>query len=94
LMVPANFVFDNQPHTRLHSYIHREPAWSKNKMRYCTSRTTYGGTNRSPEEYSGEKQDESKDTFAFGNNIYTMVSSIMTKDLDSRRGVCCELCLR
>jgi hypothetical protein len=68
----------------------REPMWNKNKTRYCTSKASYGGTYRSPEEFSGKPQDESKDTFAFGNNIYTMVSM---KDLESHDSTC-EFCLR
>lgn len=53
----------------------RVPLWSEEKMNYCDTRATYGGTYRSPEEFSGGLQDESKDTFAFGNNIYTLVST-------------------
>ncbi len=52
------------------------PLWNEKKGRYCLSHRKYGGTYRSPEEFSGGAQDESVDTFAFGNNIYTLVSEI------------------
>jgi hypothetical protein len=53
----------------------REPMWNKNDKKYCEKKLTYGGIWRSPEEYSGGQQDESIDVFAYGNNIYTLVSS-------------------
>lgn len=49
------------------------PLWNEKEGRYCTYSGSYAGTYRSPEEFSDGPQDESVDTFAFGNNIYTMV---------------------
>lgn len=52
----------------------KEPRWNGYKGSYCVSRGTYGGTYRSPEEFSGKSQNEAVDVFAFGSNIYTLVS--------------------
>lgn len=52
----------------------REPMWNAKEKRYCEKRSTYGGIWRSPEEFDGYSQDESIDVYAYGNNIYTLVS--------------------
>ncbi len=54
----------------------REPTWNVKKNKYCEKTSTYGGVWRSPEEYIGRPQDESIDVYAYGNNIYTLVSPL------------------
>lgn len=50
-----------------------EPKWDEKKGAFCDNQGRWGSVNRSPEEYSNGLQDESVDTYAYGNNIYTLV---------------------
>jgi len=54
----------------------REPMWDDRKKKYCRKHSTYGGIWRSHEKYNGNAQDESIDTYAYGNGIYPLVSGI------------------
>ena len=53
----------------------RLPRWDSKHNNYCEIVLIYGGIWRSPEEHNGLLQDESIDIYAFGNSIYTLVSS-------------------
>jgi serine/threonine protein kinase len=50
--------------------------WNRQTNRYCPFNSAYGELYRSPEEYEYWDQDESVDTYAFGNNIYTMLTGL------------------
>lgn len=50
--------------------------WNRKKEQFCLSHSTYGGVWRAPEEYDGRSQDETKDTFAFGNGMYTLLTGL------------------
>lgn len=65
--------------------------WDERHNRYCHNQLHYGGTYRSPEEFDVTPQDESVDTFAYGNNIYTMLVGLWPfydmefRDIGSRK---------
>lgn len=50
--------------------------WNDQRKEYCTVTLSYGGTYRSPEEYSKRDSDESKDTYALSNCIYTLLTGL------------------
>jgi serine/threonine protein kinase len=50
--------------------------WDRKKKAYCYRYSEFGGIYRAPEEYEGEAQDETKDTFSLGNNIYTILTGL------------------
>lgn len=47
----------------------------------------YGGTYRAPEEYNGEPQDEKKDVYAFGQNIYCLLTGLFPFYDEQYRGM-------
>ncbi|KAL3903565.1 MAG: hypothetical protein SGILL_010398, partial [Bacillariaceae sp.] len=57
------------------------------RQEYCTRHSMYGGTWRAPEEYDGGAQDETKDTYAFGNGIYAMLTGLWPFYNDEFNGV-------
>ena len=50
--------------------------WNHEKHKYCGSWRQYGGFYRAPEEYPGRHIEEGIDTFAFGNNIYCLLTGL------------------
>ncbi len=50
--------------------------WNSEAQDYCLRHSIYGGIWRAPEEYDGRSQDETKDTYSFGNNIYTLLTGL------------------
>lgn len=54
----------------------RLPSWDAKEKKYCERTSYYGGTWRSPEEYIPSPQDESIDVYAYGNNIYTLLTGL------------------
>jgi hypothetical protein len=59
--------------------------WDPYTGRQCLPHLMYGGTYRAPEEYTGDYQDEKKDVYAFGQNIYCLLTGLFPYyDEDSR----------
>lgn len=59
------------------------PEWNSAKQNYCLEdeQKEWGDElNRAPQEYSGDDQDESIDTYSFGNIMYQMVSELRLDD--------------
>ena len=50
--------------------------WNSKKQSYCYRYAEFGGTYRAPEEYEGQAQDETKDVYGFGNNMYTLLTGL------------------
>jgi hypothetical protein len=50
--------------------------YNEKRNGYCPSYGVYDGTYRSPEEFSGDYLEKSVDTYAFGNNIYTLLTGL------------------
>jgi serine/threonine protein kinase len=61
--------------------------WNAVKQAYCPVVKWYDGTYRSPEEFNGQESDESKDTYAFGNVIYNLLTGLWPYYDEYSRGV-------
>mmetsp|Transcript_1138 Transcript_1138/g.1994 ORF Transcript_1138/g.1994 Transcript_1138/m.1994 type:complete len:188 (+) Transcript_1138:1-564(+) len=49
--------------------------WNTKNEHYCAfKRKHYASSHRSPEEYSGALSDESKDTYVYGNGVYSLLT--------------------
>jgi serine/threonine protein kinase len=50
--------------------------WNRQNQEFCLTKGSYGGVWRAPEEYVGNPQDETKDTYSFGNGVYTLLTGL------------------
>lgn len=50
--------------------------WNLQENNYCHKHSRYSGFVRSPEELTGDDQNEKKDVYSFGNNIYTLLTGL------------------
>jgi Protein kinase domain len=52
------------------------PEYHEKKQGICLASSSYGGVYRSPQELDGDYQDMSVDTYAFGSNLYTILTGL------------------